>query len=82
MRKLGEEKLMNILSIVQDLAEALEDIQDGKGRLAGPLLLAFAGLLSAVVPNQQNVEIKVVKYRPSNGYYLTFHQSVREGANS
>ncbi|KAI9200633.1 hypothetical protein LWI28_010971 [Acer negundo] len=52
MRKLREEKLMNGLSIVQDLAEglaALADILDGKGRLSGPVLLAFAVLLSAVI---------------------------------
>ncbi|KAK1555561.1 hypothetical protein Q3G72_028252 [Acer saccharum] len=52
MKKLREEKLMNRLSIVQDLAEglmALADIQDGKGRLSGQVLLAFAGLLSAVI---------------------------------
>ncbi|KAL5777961.1 hypothetical protein ACOSP7_010887 [Xanthoceras sorbifolium] len=52
MRKLREEKLMNILTIVQDLAEgwmALADIRGEKGRLSRPLLLAFAGLLSVVI---------------------------------
>ncbi|GLT58063.1 hypothetical protein SLA2020_309880 [Shorea laevis] len=57
MKKLREKLLMKKLSIVQDLADglmALADIRDGKGRLSGPLLLASAGLLSAIISTHKN----------------------------
>ncbi|GKV29867.1 hypothetical protein SLEP1_g38750 [Rubroshorea leprosula] len=57
MKKLREKLLMKKLSIVQDLADglmALADIRDSKGRLSGPLLLASAGLLSAIISTHKN----------------------------
>ncbi|GLT92161.1 hypothetical protein SLE2022_100120 [Rubroshorea leprosula] len=57
MKKLREKLLMKKLSIVQDLADglmALADIRDGNGRLSGPLLLASAGLLSAIISTHKN----------------------------
>ncbi|CAN1126871.1 Peroxisomal membrane protein 11A [Linum perenne] len=57
MRKLKEKKLMKRLSIVQDFADglmALADIREGKGKLSSPLLLACAGLLSALISTQKN----------------------------
>ncbi|KAH7567301.1 hypothetical protein JRO89_XS07G0046800 [Xanthoceras sorbifolium] len=57
MKKLREKKLMKKLSIVQDLADglmAVADIQDGKGRLSGPLFVASAGLLSAIISTHKN----------------------------
>lgn len=57
MKKLKEKKLMKKLSIVQDFADglmALADIRDGKGVLSGPLLMASAGLLSALISTHKN----------------------------
>lgn len=57
MKKLKEKKLMKKLSIVQDLADglmALADIREGKGRLFGPLSVASAGLLSAIISTHKN----------------------------
>ncbi|KAJ9186616.1 hypothetical protein P3X46_002165 [Hevea brasiliensis] len=57
MKKLREKKLMKKLSIIQDLADglmALADIRDGKGRLSAPLLVSFAGLLSALISAHKN----------------------------
>lgn len=57
MKKLKAKKLMKKLSIVQDLADglmALADIRDGKGMLFGPLWVASAGLLSAVISTHKN----------------------------
>ncbi|XP_019053049.1 PREDICTED: peroxisomal membrane protein 11A [Nelumbo nucifera] len=57
MRKLGEKKLIKKLSIVQDAADWLmtfSDVRDGKGFLSDPLLLASAGLLSALISTHKN----------------------------
>ncbi|KAM0060757.1 putative peroxisomal biogenesis factor 11 [Helianthus debilis subsp. tardiflorus] len=55
--KLREKKLLKKLGLVQDVAEglmAVADVRDGKGRLSGPVLLASAGLLSAVISAHKN----------------------------
>lgn len=57
VRKLREKKVMKRLSVVQDLADglmALADIRDGGGVAASPLLLAAAGLLSALISTHKN----------------------------
>ncbi|XP_042520111.1 peroxisomal membrane protein 11A-like [Macadamia integrifolia] len=57
MRKLELKRLMKKLSIVQDFADglmALADTRDGKGALTNPLLLASAGLLSALISTHKN----------------------------
>ncbi|KAK2660483.1 hypothetical protein Ddye_007016 [Dipteronia dyeriana] len=57
MKKLREKKLLKKLSIVQDFADALmtvADIRDGKGTLLGPLFVASAGLLSAIISTHKN----------------------------
>lgn len=57
LRKVREKKMLKRLSVVQDLADglmALADIRDGKGRFTGPLVLSFAGLLSAVISTHKN----------------------------
>ncbi|KAK6162812.1 hypothetical protein DH2020_002653 [Rehmannia glutinosa] len=57
LRKLREKKMMKRLSVVQDLADALmalADIRDGNGRLAAPLLVSSAGLLSAAISTHKN----------------------------
>lgn len=57
LRKLREKKLMKIFSIVQDLADgvmAVDDIMDGKGPFSRPVLLASAGLLSALISTHKN----------------------------
>ncbi|KAL8250635.1 hypothetical protein R6Q59_034328 [Mikania micrantha] len=57
LKKLREKKLMKKLSLVQDAADglmAVGDIRDGKGRLSGPLLMASAGMLSAVISTHKN----------------------------
>ncbi|KAF5759020.1 hypothetical protein HanXRQr2_Chr16g0736141 [Helianthus annuus] len=51
LEKLMEKKLLKKLGLVQDVADglmAVADVRGGKGRLSGPVLLASAGLLSAV----------------------------------
>ncbi|XP_071731477.1 peroxisomal membrane protein 11A [Rutidosis leptorrhynchoides] len=57
LKKLREKKLMKKLSLVQDVADglmAVADVRDGKGRLSAPLLLASAGMLSAVISTHKN----------------------------
>lgn len=57
VRELGEKLVMKKMSIVQDLADAVMavgDIREGKGVLSGPLLMAFAGLLSALISSHKN----------------------------
>lgn len=57
LRKLREKKLLKKLSVVQDVADglmAVADIRDGKGRLSGPLLMASAGMLSAIISTHKN----------------------------
>lgn len=57
IQKLKEKKLMNWVSIVQNLADVLvvqANIRDGKGRLREPILLALAGFFSAVMGALKN----------------------------
>lgn len=57
IRKLRVKLLLKQLSIVQDLADslmALGDVSDGKGFLSDPLLMALAGLLSALISTYKN----------------------------
>nr|XP_010905683.1 peroxisomal membrane protein 11-3 [Elaeis guineensis] len=57
IRKLRVKLLLKQLSIVQDLADglmALGDVSDGKGFLSNPLLMASAGLLSALISTHKN----------------------------
>ncbi|KAK9054360.1 hypothetical protein SSX86_025438 [Deinandra increscens subsp. villosa] len=57
LEKLGEKKVMKRLSLVQDVADglmAVADIRDGKGRLSGPLVVASAGMLSAIISARKN----------------------------
>ncbi|XP_043712124.1 peroxisomal membrane protein 11A-like [Telopea speciosissima] len=57
IRKLELKRLMKKLSIVQDFADGLmafADIRDGKGLISSPLLLASAGLLSALISTHKN----------------------------
>lgn len=57
LKKLREKKLMKNLSIVQDLADwwmTVADIQDGTGPFQGPLAVASAGLLSAIISTHKN----------------------------
>lgn len=57
VRKLREKLLLKELSIVQDLADALmalADVRDGKGPFTGPLLMASAGLVSALISADKN----------------------------
>ncbi|KAI3962055.1 hypothetical protein MKW92_005748 [Papaver armeniacum] len=57
VKKVEEKKLMKKLSIVQDFADglmALSDIRDGKGFISNKLLLASAGLLSALISTHKN----------------------------
>lgn len=57
LRKLREKKLMKRLSVVQDLADAvmaLDDILNGKGPFSKPVLMASAGLLSALISTHKN----------------------------
>lgn len=55
--KLKEKVAMKELSIVQDLADALmalADVRDGKGPMTGPMLMASAGLCSALISAHKN----------------------------
>jgi len=55
--QLREKQVAKVVSIIQDFADgllALADIRDGKGTLSNPLLLASAGLLSALISAQKN----------------------------
>ncbi|KAI3777431.1 hypothetical protein L1987_47231 [Smallanthus sonchifolius] len=57
LKKLREKKLMKKLSMVQDVADglmAVADVRDGKGRLSGPMLMASAGMLSAIISAHKN----------------------------
>lgn len=57
LRVLANKRMMKKLSIVQDVADglmAVSDVRDGKGSLSGPLLLASAGLLSALISTHKN----------------------------
>ena len=57
LRKVREKKVMKRLSIVQDLADAvmaLDDMLDGKGPFSRPVLMASAGLLSALISTHKN----------------------------
>lgn len=57
LRKLREKKFLKWLSVVQDLADgfmAVGDVSEGKGRFSGPVLMALAGLLSAVISTHKN----------------------------
>uniref|UniRef100_A0A7I4FJK9 Peroxisomal biogenesis factor 11 n=1 Tax=Physcomitrium patens TaxID=3218 RepID=A0A7I4FJK9_PHYPA len=57
LQALQGKRLMKTLSIIQDLADsllALTDIRETKGVLDNPFLLAFAGLLSALISAQKN----------------------------
>ncbi|EPS72971.1 hypothetical protein M569_01784, partial [Genlisea aurea] len=57
LRRLREKKTMKRLSVIQDFADglmALADIRDGRGRLSAPVIVSFAGLLSAVISTHKN----------------------------
>ena len=57
LRKVREKNVMKRLSIVQDLADAvmaLDDMLDGKGPFSKPVLMASAGLLSALISTHKN----------------------------
>lgn len=57
LRKAREKKVMKRLSIVQDLADAvmaLDDMLDGKAPFSRPVLMASAGLLSALISTHKN----------------------------
>ncbi|KAJ0680852.1 putative peroxisomal biogenesis factor 11 [Helianthus annuus] len=57
LEKLREKKLLKKLGLVQDVADglmAVADVRNGKGRLSGPVLLASAGLLLAVISAHKN----------------------------
>lgn len=57
LQELQAKRLMKTLSIIQDFADsllALTDIRDSKGVLDNPFLLAFAGLMSALISAQKN----------------------------
>ncbi|GJR85174.1 peroxisomal membrane protein 11A [Tanacetum coccineum] len=57
LRKLREKKMLKKLSVVQDVADglmAVADVRDGKGALSAPLLLACAGMVSAVISTHKN----------------------------
>ncbi|TKY57740.1 Peroxisomal membrane protein 11A [Spatholobus suberectus] len=55
--KLREKKMMKRLSVVQDLADAVmafDDMLDGKAPFSKPVLMASAGLLSALISTHKN----------------------------
>lgn len=57
LQALQAKRFMKTLSIIQDFADsllALTDIRETKGVLDNPLLLSFAGLLSALISAQKN----------------------------
>ena len=57
LQALQAKRMMKTLSIVQDFADsllALTDIRETNGVLDNPFLLAFAGLLSALISAQKN----------------------------
>ncbi|KAF2324521.1 hypothetical protein GH714_015023 [Hevea brasiliensis] len=56
LKKLIEDEVY-LESTIEDFADgsmALADIRDGKGRLSAPLLVSFAGLLSALISAHKN----------------------------
>jgi hypothetical protein len=57
LQEVQEKRTMKMLSIIQDFADsllALTDIRDSNGILDNKFLLAFAGLLSALISAQKN----------------------------
>ncbi|XP_057832666.2 peroxisomal membrane protein 11A [Cryptomeria japonica] len=55
--QLREKQVLKLVSVIQDFADglmALSDILDGKGSISSPLLLASAGLLSALISTHKN----------------------------
>ncbi|CAM6018469.1 unnamed protein product [Sphagnum balticum] len=57
LQEVQEKRTMKMLSIIQDFADsllALTDIRDSNGVLDNKFLLAFAGLLSALISAQKN----------------------------
>ncbi|KAF3790669.1 Peroxisomal membrane protein 11A [Nymphaea thermarum] len=57
LQKLQAKAMLKQLSIVQDIADALMaigDLQDGKGFLSSPIVIASAGLLSALISTHKN----------------------------
>uniref|UniRef100_A0A1D1XP06 Peroxisomal membrane protein 11A n=1 Tax=Anthurium amnicola TaxID=1678845 RepID=A0A1D1XP06_9ARAE len=57
LRRLPEKLLLKELSVIQDLADALMaigDVREWKGFLSSPLLMALAGLLSALISTHKN----------------------------
>lgn len=57
LQGLQAKRFMKTLSLIQDFADALlalTDIRDTNGILDNPMLLAFAGLLSALISAQKN----------------------------
>ncbi|RZR72184.1 hypothetical protein BHM03_00011112 [Ensete ventricosum] len=57
IRKLRTKSLLKQLSVIQDLADglmALADVRDGEGFLSSSLLMASAGLLSALISTHKN----------------------------
>lgn len=57
LQGLQAKRFMKTLSLIQDFADALlalTDIRDTNGVLDNPMLLAFAGLLSALISAQKN----------------------------
>ena len=56
-KSLEKKMVLKKLSIVQDLADglmAIGDVRDGKGVLFSPIIMASAGLLSALISAQKN----------------------------
>ncbi|KAJ0979888.1 hypothetical protein J5N97_015362 [Dioscorea zingiberensis] len=57
IHKLREKLVLKQLSVVQDIADglmALGDVRDGKGWFSDPLLMASAGMLSALISTHKN----------------------------
>ncbi|KAK9821987.1 hypothetical protein WJX81_003471 [Elliptochloris bilobata] len=57
LQQLRARRMLRTLAVVQDLADALlalNDVRDGKGSLANPVLLCMAGLLSAGISFRKN----------------------------
>ncbi|PKA57719.1 Peroxisomal membrane protein 11A [Apostasia shenzhenica] len=57
IRKLRNKLFLKQLSLVQDLADGLMvlgDVRDGKGFLTDPLLMASAGMISALISTHKN----------------------------
>lgn len=57
LQNLRTKSLLKRLSIIQDIADglmAVGDLQDGKGFLSNPIIVASAGLLSALISTHKN----------------------------